>query len=850
MGIIRKKPILIAILVFLTILAISTTVFAERVFSGWIFEDQTITVSGNTFELRLSQDNTFLFLKSRDVSIAVDAGNCQTESTLKLCFYNATYDRDAKKNKMNIELTENNPIITLLRYANKTSLYQGEKTNISIKMRNAGTYDASSINFEDDLQGFIVTDVTGCSSYQSKVYWTGDLLVNQTKICSYKISAEEVFEKTSKAKITYFDKEEKTVYSDGISFKIIPLFKYDLFARDEIFLGNITRIELNLSAKNNSAPLESLRIKLSKGLMFNQSSTLKRSGEEYVWSGSVDNITSIVFFVQGVYTGYNEITVTGDYLFAGKKESFTQKKKISVKKNDVTISTSLITGDKADELSTKWIKVYVENKNEFTRLKNLKVTIDSPLFEPEKYSLFELNGTQKQMVFYLKKIIPQVTESKTYKFNLNFSYESEFGERFSSILENTLAIVPISKLEMTKELSNTNPRSEDTITITTKIKNPRNKKVENVYIYDDITPLSGINSVMLSLNSSETKTAYVYKIKMPYVRDEKEINITTHISYSEDAKTYDYSYVKTIKVLKKDLKVTFTRKFPDVTRGSVFSTEYEIANPGAEELKNIILVPKKQFEFDIIEETYDIGNLIPGEKIKFNLDAKAKENKTAKYIGETIFFEDNHGTQYEQNLSETIVQVLSFSSDAPIIYLKKDVPSPIKGEKTQINLSIQNTGEAAQILLTDEGHEWIFSLGKNIIKTFSYNKTFYKNGTIKVPEAKAVYDYDGKKIRSYSNGLNVDVKEKITAVAPADTKAQNNPIASNESKKTVLGGKTTSEQNQNSGSQAGNAINQSALDGAAKTATQNSTDSTKDGSVKTGILEKIIAIFKFVFGLS
>lgn len=841
-----RRDILV-LLSFLFAILLSNQVLAESVFSGWIFEDQTITASGNIFEIRLSQDNTFLFLKSNETSIAVYAGDCEIEGTLKLCFYNATYDRDAKKNKANMALTENNPVISLLRYANKSSLYQGEKTNISVRIRNAGTYDAEDVSFEDDLQGFIVTEVTGCSSAGSRVYWIGDLSVNQTKTCSYKIYAEEIFEKTSKAKITYFDKEEKTIYSNAISFSISPLFKKDVYLNSEIPLGNITRIEINLSAKNNSAYLDSLSIKLSKGLLFNQSSYFKKSGEDYVWHGNVENITSITLSVQGIHSGYNEMTIEGNYALAGKTERFTEKKKIDVKKNDVLITTSLAQGEKADELSVKWIKVYAENKNRFARLKNIKITVDSPLFEPEKFIFSELNGTDKQMIFYLKKTIPPVAEQKSHKFNLNFSYETEFGEQFASKLENTLTIVPISKLEITKDLSNQNPKSEETITITTKIKNPRNKKVENVYVYDDVTPLSGLNSILVGLNSSETRTAYSYKLKMPYVRSEKEMNITTHISYAEEGKNYDYSYTKTIKIAKKDLKLAVTRKFPDVTRGNIFSTEYELSNLGLDELKNILLLPRKQENFDTIDGAYEARTLMPGEKIKFTLDSKAKENKSTQYLGERLIFEDNRGTQYEQNLTGETVTVLPFSSDAPIIYLNKTLPAPFKGEELQVNLSIKNIGESAQVSLYDEGHEWIFSLPRNAEKTFFYNKTFHKNGTIQITQARAEYNYLQKKISAYSKEMSVDVKERAAIQTLAQPKKQD---AVNESKKTVLGAKTSAEKSGTSGSTSANTNPEDVPSAQAQDkSSQNNDEAEGSQGSGSGIWSRIVSIFNFVFGL-
>ncbi len=750
----RKYSIAIVILSIL-----ASPALAETVFSGWAFAGGEISAGGKSFILDFTNGQNDIVLRSSDLVIVVPFGQCRTEGVLDVCYGGFIFDTYAKKNKANLTISQSLPKISISRAINNSAVRQGEKTNFSVRIKNVGTSSADNIYFEDDLSGFRIEDYTGCEAKGALIFWRGTLQPNETRSCTYVVSGSELLEKTTKAKVTYSDNEERIVYSDAVSFKVEPLISLKAFLESEkIYLGNVTRVTVNISARNGSASIRSLRITLPKGLAFNGSvgETLADSGGAYLWNGSVSGNTSFFIYAKGTLLGYNEILLEAEYSFGGKAYRISERKAITIEAEEVVLSTSLASGERFDEASTKWIKVYVENKNRFSRIRNVRVAIDSPLFSKEPTYLSEINRSERVMVLYLKKTLPLANTSTKYQFNVNLSYETEFGEAFTKVLENSIYVEPISALEILKEFSPSSPRAEDTVTVTTKVRNTRNKPIYTVLVRDDSSPLSGASAASININASETATAYTYAMKMPYVREETEINITTSLSYSDDGKSYAHSKSFPIKVAKKDLKLDIARTIPSVGKGGFFINSYEVSNPGSEELFSIAITPSKQKDFDIVDTEYLLGNLAPGEKAKVQLEHKAKENGTATFSGERVSFRDSRGTEYEQNLSSSSMTVLASSTDLPIIYLAKTAQRAVEGEPASIIIDVTNKGGPVSFTLRDSTRSWVSYLARGASASFAYNRTFYDLSETDLSPAVASYSADGKDVLSYSERVKVD----------------------------------------------------------------------------------------------
>lgn len=851
----KKNPLLISILLILIVAMISITSLpatrADPLFSAWVFEDQTISAGGKMFVLKVTTDYTYIFLQNNNSSIGVSKEECTESDMMRICFQNTSYDRDLKKTKIKLEISQTAPTITFTRTADKTSLYLGETANITVKIKNTGGYVAENAHYEDSLAGFKITNVVGCMRSDDRIVWDGRLKVNETLTCKYYFYPTEVLEKTTKARFDYVDSEKRTIYSSGISLKTLPVLNLAVYADSEISLGNKTKITINLSSKSNTTLLTSLKLTIPKGFILNQSSYLKKDFESmginqvYTWNGTItsSNTTSLTLYVQGIRTGYHEFLTDATYALFGRNYSLDNKKIINVKTREAKITTSIPADAKFDEETQAWIKIYAENPNPSMKINNLRIIVDSPLFDSTPHLIGGLNESTNKIVLILKTTMPKVNVTRTYNFNLNSTYQSPFGETFSKNLAGKITVLPIAGIIITTDVSNANPKSEDTITITTRIKNPRNKNVNNIKVYDDATPTTGSNSAIITLNASETKMAYAYKIKTPYVGSEDWMNITTHATYDEDGKQFDYNLTRSIRISKKDLKITATRKVPQVLQGTIFSNTYELSNTLTEEINDIRLSLRKQQGFDLIDSKseYAVQRLAPGEKISFSLELKSKENKTTPYEGEILTFKDAHGTLYEQNLSGESINVLASSSNSPMIHLEKNVSDTTIGVPTQVSIIVKNTGLQTNIALSDDSKDWILSMPANSLKQISYNKTFNLNGTYQLAQARAQYSSSGKLINSYSQRTSIKVNNPI--ITPAKNSVEKTKEIKTDSSITGQDN-TITPKTQTEDSNFG-------LDNAQSTQLEDESgnaDDADNADDKPGLTQRFIAFIKYIFG--
>jgi len=784
-----RSVILFAIL---TIFSLNYVVAAENIFfSGFIFSDESVVINDKSFIITLEWDKRNIMLKSGKEIYFVPKTKCERIYNIRFCFHNTVYDVDEKKDKINISIYSLSPTIKITRTIDKSRLFVGEEAEISVNIKNEGPLAAENFSFIDSFSDKVeITDVSFCNLNGSEIYWRGLLRENDTLKCNYRIKPIDEFERSFRAKVEYFDGiKNKEEFSEAISIKADPFLVINQDFNDsdkKIFVGENTTLIINISNKHPDEDIKIAKVEivLPKGLSFisterisigNESvgQGLSRSSEDILeWNGEIKQNRSKIFVVklQGRYVGASDVFVRVYYKL-NEKEGFVEKKSnIEVVNQEIDVQTSFKDDETFDSGQEKWFKVYLKNPSSIIKLKNIKIQYNTTLLNiPDSY-ISEINTTSSQLVLNRAFTIPFVTSKTSYPFNLIVRYETEFGESFDKIFEYTLNVEPTAGLTITHDISKTTVEEGEEFTITTKIKNERNKDIKNVKVVDTTHSdfvKEGMNSAIININAHNEVSVYSYKVTAPKVIKDTDFIFKTTASYSEENITYVYEKESTIRVTPKRLELDITRTIEPSTifMGQIADVNYIISNPETERIQNIRLKFPLEQIFDLVgNDSYFVDKLEPGETIKINNkhNIRAKLNGT-QILPPTLFiYEDSDGNVFDKNSSSNQIDIKYSYIPSASFFIEKSVLNQniIKGEPLKIVVKIKNVGtEKGKIDVYDLNNNWSLEIEPQNYEFISYELNITRTGKLKLEPTVGIYEILNKTVKTISNELEIEIKE-------------------------------------------------------------------------------------------
>jgi hypothetical protein len=677
---------------------------------------------------------------------------------------------------------------------------------------NAGTTKTCTykIKGKRELHQSTQAKVVYPDGFELKEVFSGTLMLDILPVIELK-TGQIVEEYTS---TTYKPKNETIpvmLYKDTVDFE-------DEEENPGVFIGQQVRFAVNVSNKldddikitginiyipstikyisTTTMRVESVNSTGSKNTEVAQSDAITRIDAGLLrWTGTMSTNKSKQFLLKfdTVKSGFQGIVVKVDYTY--DKENYTEirTEAFSVSDPGLKFSISIIprlseleSGTfsliddedtlEVESLSPQRVKLYVNNLNPYSTLKNIRVYSDKRLFMLKPYTIANLGLSETAMTHDVNVVIPKVNISTDFEINVTATYENQFGEEHTNSTEFKISVKQFEDLIITHDSSEGNVLDGGEWTdFKVSVDNPRISNIRNVEVHDEISPglsISGTTKKTLKLNKEEETEVYTYRITPPRVREKTYYNITTYLIYfdPDGAFVYKTNYTSTFTIYPKqpELTVTKTLSKDEVNVGEIIDIDYEVKNDEEkDEIKDIILNFPLQDSIDTIgERRHMIQRLGPGESITLENVEKIRPklaNESLKINMTVVEYSDAYGNSFSENSTEeTIKSTASEIVGSAIFIDKKVTPQLNKSQETIVKIEVKNIGtESAQVHVEDNDRVWTIDVPGKSARTLDYPISFDYEGVYELPAPIASYESQGLKMSTQGSPRTVTVSQYV-----------------------------------------------------------------------------------------
>ncbi|MFW6231355.1 MAG: hypothetical protein ACOC32_05025, partial [Nanoarchaeota archaeon] len=467
-------------------------------------------------------------------------------------------------------------------------------------------------------------------------------------------------------------------------------------------------------------------------------------------------------------------------------------------------------------------------------------------------------------------VTPSLSSSKKYALTYNISYETEFGYSHSEEIERDLSIVPVDDLVVKHSFSDSSPESGQQVKVTVTLKNNRETDLEDITVADSLpssVDVKGTTQTKLDLSQGDTATLYEYYLDLPVVAEETEIEIISKVTYADGSKTYDFIVSDTFDVDPRDPTVNLNRlpDSKDVVIGEIIPIDYEVENKEDYRIDDIVFdFPGQENTYLIDAISYYLKRLNPGQErtlddIEKRLIFVHDDSSTS--AGRASFsFTDDQGTRHTQEDGP-----LSFSTEEadmtlPLLNIYKEIDSVSTRDMSYTyTIRIENIGDisAQDVLLFDAGEEYVVSVaaGTNYSRNFTRalpddylvasshlsfdagSHTYYalSEGTIDLLD-------ESRELASYLKDLESGTGDEDSHDEAVEDDAELEDEASQDDASSVEKDDGLIENSSNRGS------GDAAADGGEPARDDKGDTSPDDGEQKPGFFQRILNLFKWLFG--
>ncbi|MBI2143796.1 hypothetical protein HYU17_01430 [Candidatus Woesearchaeota archaeon] len=777
-----------------------TTAVDTTVLSG-----QTITVEDDSFTIYLSSRNNEILADYGKGSLFIKNNSCESTGIARICLDNIAYNIDERAYKIRVRGISLAPAMTITREVSKSEFLVGDEAVFTVKLKNTGGI-ARNITFEERLPGeFEMTDADGITLQPGLALWKGKLDEGQEVTFSYRVKAKEIFDGSLVASLSYFDGLRiKKAYSSAASLSTsAPLILSTAIGDNDIIIGEKSNLTINLTNRLPENAVAAVQVIFDPGLkVVSMPYGVSRiSPLSYIWPVEIPVVTNRTtnasnlsnvrinvsrdwfFEFRGVKAGHSSIRVNASYrpksegAESAMKHVPERKQSISVSNKGVIVRTSLKEAS-IESNQAKKAKVWLQNLNPYTELRNVTVNISTDLlYLPDAF--FGTVAPQQQILLADKYFYaPQVNKSTGYIITSNVTYFTEFGDNFSAAFKDTSTVVQTQQVELLKAVSKLSLKPGEEAEVTVSVKNSRLATIKSVYVEENISEgliVTGKSHAAIDVKSKGTGQAYSFKAKAPAHNQQRiTLYVNSTMKYSDryssdsynDPKDYEKTEVTAITIEPESLPLSVVRVIDDtdIYAGELFDVKYKITNTAKDKAaRNIVLKIPLDYEFDLVgaEENTTIPLLNPEEVIFVaNLDKRRpKLSGSAGLAKASIRYENIYGDEYVVNGTETGLSIKENYAKGPAVIVDKVAPQ--KANNTdffEVQLKIRNIGsEDAEVLVEDEGSK--FSVAVPVDATYTHNTALKipSQGKAELRQAKATYKHGSETYRTASNAVLVEI---------------------------------------------------------------------------------------------
>ncbi len=768
------------LLLLLLILVLVNSCYAamDKVFSDWVYNENTIILDNKEFYFKLGSEGNTVLIRSGDDYDIMSLDSCKDfDEKRYICFNESFYETITDPaNKAYINVYYKKPKLNITRTVDDNILLVGEEATYSVTIYNRGERNVEDVYYLDDFpENVVLKSVSGCSYKGNDVFFKGAIQRGSHKSCSYRITTINPVDVTTIASVSYNNGFEDLInYSSAIRLYSTPVLIINSTVDNKtIQINEKTNVHINISnSGTKTIEITDFIVKIPAGLNVTFAGITDLGGGRYRWADALtsNNSKGILFIVEGLRTGNSEILINTDYEIDEEKYNITNyKDNVIVEDLGIELDSSVAANERFDANTEKTLSIMAINKNNYTDLKNLFLQFNSTLFSSRIYELSTLGEQEREKVGSVTLTLPDVSTTKTYKIKANVTYETLYGDVGSGKLERSFIVEPVEKLVIKKTISPSEVEEFKEVTVTVQVLNDKNVDVENVDVkeifHNDIIQRGTTSTRIERINESDTVTAYEYTIVAPDVTNDTYYNITTIASYTKDDQEFSYSKDIRFKVKPKKLKIDVTKTVSDtdIHKGEIINVRYSIENTDEEPANNLVLKFADNENFDAINTyEYRLDNLNPDEIITIEEEQIRSKASGSRLVidGSVLSYQDKNGANFNTTSTSLALRVQDTYMQGPAIMLKKiaDRYDINTSEEINVTINVSNIGnEDANILIVDGDRTWNKTINAGSKKIISYKTRMYEEGEISLPKVYAYYDYLGNRYRAVSNLVKVKV---------------------------------------------------------------------------------------------
>lgn len=426
----KKKEVIFLIVFILNSIYVLAD---EEIHNKWHYSEESFIANQINFTL-LGVTDSQIDIKFNGKELFINNGTCKESELLEICvnniklgYYNGTtekyfYQAEIKINQITSELE-------LSRTLEPNSFLIGEESEIEVVIKNIGSRTAEDVVYEDKFP--LTVDIDngfGCRTRDHTIFWEGSLQSEESKTCSYKITANAKTDYKSKAKLTYnngfeikeLSSNEVTITVPDNSLKITTSYK-----RVEIGETINFKIKLENINEDNDISIKLLKLKIPKIMeIIEKPINFIKKSDSLRWYGDLEkNKTQEFTFIlkserSGTYTIEQEVI----FVINKIRKNLYNKDDLIVLVLDPYIFVSLEDSYLPQQKGNFTLEI--ENPSKKYKFDNIKIKIEG--FLNLEQQLGNLNKGAKLTMFDAEFTAPNTTG--TYPIQITMTYATIYNE--------------------------------------------------------------------------------------------------------------------------------------------------------------------------------------------------------------------------------------------------------------------------------------------------------------------------------------------------------------------------------------------------------------------------------------
>jgi len=760
----KKRITLYAIL--FVILAVSSAA-SELIYDDYMQSGETLTVNSNVLTVILASNNNQIWANFMGKDKYVDKTQCNMIENIRICFDSTQYDTDLKEYKAAVRVYKHLPTLAITRTASTSALSIGEEAVISVKIENTGNLTARDIYYEDTVPSELIVVSSTADRSGNQITWDGTITKQDEVTFTYTVRAATTMKKSSVAKVRYNNTiTMKTVYSLPISYEVTSYLSFIQDIRPtELYPAKTFNYTINMTnSDDDSVDINALTIIFPTSVNITKKPTgmTKISTHEYKFTGDISANTTEEFAFELLSRIIGTYDILPSIEYSSEDIENLNPESITIANKGIGVQIEPVNNQELEEEIESRIKLYVQNKNPRSKIKNINIKTYTNITYISDVTLSEIDDSESVKAYDISFVAPYVKSTTTFPLSVQIDYETEYGEILSYEEKINIKVIKKADLVITQGVSSRSVEGGDEIIVSVTLTNNRQTDIDAITIGDSFPAyisVEGVTQKEISLDSGTEASVYIYKLTMPYVTYAQNFDINTSLSFIENGAVKRLSKVSTITINPKNYNLNFRKAISDsdVYIGEIVDVVYTLKNNDDTGIYNITFdFPKTQYA-DVHHPSITIPSLMAGEEVVQTLESvRYKFNKSAVLGQTTIFYYDENGILYNETTNEIRLTPSYTRVMGQLIFINRTY----NYSSRVLNTSITNMGaEATAVVLVSEK---VYTID---LSPFEKSTIIEKTDAPSNKEVSINYNYHNLDFTSYSNFVTYGVAPTTTTTS-------------------------------------------------------------------------------------